>query len=105
MIVEYVQYTIAPEPHGAFEAAYGAAQSALRASPHCLRYEVTRCVEDPTAYVVRIEWDSQEGHLQGFRSSPEFRTFFAAVRPFVGNIEEMRHYEVVDIASDNQGGG
>ena len=100
MIVEYIRYAIAPEQQDAFEAAYAAAQSALRASPHCLRYEVTRCVEDPTAYVVRIEWDSQEGHLQGFRSSPEFRTFFAAVRPFVGNIEEMRHYEAVGIADE-----
>src|SRR5262245_20100808 len=34
-------------------------------------------------HVVRIEWDSGEGHLAGFRQSPEFRGFFEAVRPFV----------------------
>jgi hypothetical protein len=44
--------------------------------------------------VVRIEWDSEEGHLSGFRQSSEFRTFLAAVGPFVSDIEEMRHYEV-----------
>jgi hypothetical protein len=49
---------------------------------------------DPCAYTVRIEWDSAEGHLQGFRASPEFRSFFAAERPYVDQIEEMRHYEV-----------
>jgi hypothetical protein len=43
---------------------------------------------------VRIEWDSEEGHLSGFRRSPEFRRLFAAVGPFVHDIEEMRHYEV-----------
>jgi len=41
-----------------------------------------------------------EGHEQGFRSSPEFRDFFAAVKPFVGDIDEMRHYEAL-----NQGPG
>jgi quinol monooxygenase YgiN len=45
-------------------------------------------------YIVRIEWDSAEGHLAGFRTSPEFRSFFAAVRPYVANIEEMHHYDV-----------
>jgi quinol monooxygenase YgiN len=60
----------------------------------CERYEVSRCSEDPTQHVVRIEWDSEEGHLSGFRQSPEFRTFFEAVGPFVHDIEEMRHHEV-----------
>jgi hypothetical protein len=44
--------------------------------------------------VVRIEWDSVEGHEQGFRSSPQFAEFFAAVRPFFFQIEEMKHYQV-----------
>ena len=66
----------------------------LEASEHCERYEVSRCSEDSTQHVVRIEWDSEEGHLSGFRKSPGFRAFFAAVQPFVNDIEEMRHYEV-----------
>ena len=93
MIVEYIRYQVAPERAQAFEDAYAAGQEALAASPHCLRYEVSRCVDEPGTYVVRIEWDSQRGHLQGFRTSPEFRTFFTAVRPFVDDIAEMRHYE------------
>jgi quinol monooxygenase YgiN len=94
MIVEYIRYRIAAEQATAFEDAYRAAGASLDASPHCERYEVARCSEDSSAYVVRIEWDSVEGHMNGFRASPEFRSFFAAVRPFVGQIEEMRHYEI-----------
>ena len=93
MIVEYIRYAIPEGRRNAFERGYGEAQAALSASPHCLAYELARCTEDPSRYTLRIEWDSAEGHLQGFRTSPEFRTFFAAVRPFVGDIEEMRHYE------------
>src|SRR5918998_2980688 len=93
MVVEYIRYNIPDDQQAAFEADYAEASAALVGSPHCLGYELARCVEDATQYVLRIEWDSPEGHLQGFRRSPEFATFFAAVRPFVNDIAEMRHYE------------
>ena len=94
MVVEYIRYTIDDERAEAFELAYRRASEALENSEHCERYEVSRCTEDPTQHVVRIQWDSEEGHLSGFRQSPEFRSFFEAVGPFVHDIEEMRHYQV-----------
>jgi quinol monooxygenase YgiN len=94
MVVEYIRYTIDDTRADAFDQGYQSAAEALEASEHCERYEVSRCSEDPTQHIVRIEWDSEEGHLSGFRQSPEFRSFFAAVRPFVNDIEEMRHYQV-----------
>ena len=97
MIVEYVRYVIPSERSEAFERAYFAAQTPLAQSEHCLGYELTRCVDDPSRYVLRIEWDSAEGHLAGFRTSPQFVTFLAAIRPFVNDIEEMRHYELTSI--------
>lgn len=99
MIVEYIRYSLPAERQSEFEAAYMKAQESLAASPHCLSWELARCVEEPRLYILRIEWDSQEGHLQGFRQSPEFRAFFAAIRPFVEDIEEMRHYEATAVAS------
>jgi quinol monooxygenase YgiN len=99
MIVEYTRYTIPQDRREAFEAAYADAQDALAGSEHCLAYELSRCVEDPTSYVLRIEWDSGDGHLQGFRRSPQFESFFAAVRPYVNEIEEMRHYDVTRVRS------
>ena len=97
MIIEYIRYRIPAEKQHIFEAAYGQAREALSSSPHCLSYELSRCVEDPASYILRIEWDSLEGHLQGFRQSADFRTFFQAVRPYVNDITEMRHYELTDI--------
>jgi quinol monooxygenase YgiN len=101
MVVEYIRYNIDAGRAEAFEEAYRRASEALEASEHCERYEVTRCSEDPTQYIVRIEWDSAEGHLSGFRQSPEFRRFFEAVGPFVHDIEEMRHYAVT-LSSEDQ---
>ena len=97
MIVEYIRYRLPGERRPEFEQAYALAAEPLMASPHCLAYELTRCTEEPTCYVLRIEWDSAEGHLRGFRGSGEFRAFFRHIQPFVSNIEEMRHYESVGV--------
>src|SRR6476660_7205000 len=99
MIVEYIRYSIDEARADAFEQGYERAAESLEATEHCECYEVSRCSEDPTQRIVRIEWDSEEGHLSGFRRSSEFRTFLEAVGPFVNDIEEMRHYEVTQ-ASD-----
>src|SRR5262249_17722310 len=77
-------------------------QESLLISPHCLGYELSQCGEEPSHFILRIEWDSHEGHLKGFRQSAEFRPFLIAVQPFVGDIEEMRHYEVTRVR--RQGG-
>jgi quinol monooxygenase YgiN len=67
-------------------------------SPYCLGYEISHCVEKPDHYVIRIEWDSLDGHLKGFRGSKEFQTFFEAVKPYLNDIEEMQHYDAIQAA-------
>ena len=99
MIVEYVRYAIPAGRDEEFLAAYRSAAEELRASKHCLDYEVTRCTEEPTSFIVRIEWDSLDGHLQGFRKSVEFPSFFAKVKPFFEQIQEMKHYALTDVVS------
>jgi len=95
MIVEYIRYKIDPSRNDEFDDAYRRAGAVLDASPHCERWQVARCIDEPDKQIVRIEWDSVDGHLQGFRKSPDFGAFFEAVRPFFDDIEEMTHYDVV----------
>jgi quinol monooxygenase YgiN len=102
MIVEYTRYNIDSTRREPFETSYNKAVRSLEASSHCLAYELSHCTDDPDRYILRIEWDSEEGHLKGFRSSPEFRAFFAAVQPFVKDIDEMRHYEVLSASTKSK---
>ena len=97
MIVEYIRYKIAEGRAALFLEAYGQAQESLRASPHCLGFELSRCTEAPEHFILRIQWDSSEGHLQGFRQGPHFPPFLAAVKPFLPDIEEMRHYDLTPV--------
>lgn len=98
MIVEYIRYSVPAERQNEFVTAYREASADLDASPHCLAYELSRCHEEPSAYTLRIEWDSLAGHLQGFRGSSEFKRFFAKVQPFLEQIQEMRHYELTEVS-------
>jgi heme-degrading monooxygenase HmoA len=83
VVIEYIRYAVELDEGDHFVAAYARAGQVLDADPHCLGFDVARGVEEPEHFVVRIQWDSIQGHEQGFRTSP----FFA-------NIEEMKHYEV-----------
>lgn len=94
MVVEYIRYTVPQAQAEEFESAYREAGRVLDADPHCKGWEVARGVEEPEHFIVRIVWDSIEGHEQGFRASARFGEFFAAVRPFFSAIEEMKHYQL-----------
>ena len=68
MLVEYIRYRIPHERQERFEDAYSDAAS-LDASEHCIAYELSHGVEESERYILRIEWDSLNGHEQGFRHS------------------------------------
>lgn len=67
-------------------------RAALDASPRCLADELSHCTEEPRSLILRIEWESSEGHMNGCRKSAELGPFLPAFRPFIGQSREMRHY-------------
>ena len=93
MVIEYVRYRIAAERHAEFLAAYRAASAHLAAAPECVSYEIAQGMEEPDRFVVRLTWSSIEAHERGFRGGPHFPPFLALVRPFLAQIEEMKHYQ------------
>ncbi|MDX2205399.1 MAG: antibiotic biosynthesis monooxygenase [Hyphomicrobiaceae bacterium] len=98
MIVEYIRYRLKQSTGEALVAAYAAAGEHLKASPDCQGFELTACEEEQGVYILRILWTSTQAHKEGFRRGPHFPPFFALIRPFLGEIEEMRHYAMTGIA-------
>jgi heme-degrading monooxygenase HmoA len=94
-VIEYIRYEFTPDGTDDFEAAYRAVGRFLSGSPHCRSWELARGVEEAGRFVVRIEWDSIEGHVQGFRGSPEFAQFFGTLSAFAGQRLEMGHYRAI----------
>lgn len=96
-IVEYCRYVVDAERAHSFVQAYARAQAELESSPHCLDFELTRGHEEPSRFILRIVWDSLDGHEKGFRGSEEFRRFLPEVRPFIDDLEEMKHYTATPV--------
>ncbi len=97
MVVEYIRYHIPTNKGADFAAAYARAAAILDADEHCQRYEISQGVEEPENWIIRIEWDSIQGHEQGFRSAPHFYEFFQAVGPYFDAIQEMKHYNITQV--------
>ena len=95
MIVEYLRYTIEDANQASFIDDYNKAAVPLGESEYCQDVEICQCVEDPSKFMIRIQWSSADDHLKGFRGSEEFRKFFAHIKKYVDDIDEMRHYSVV----------
>lgn len=96
MIVEYLRYTVESERQNQFIKDYSDAAKPLLESTYCNSYEFCRCVEDGSKFIVRIEWTSADDHLKKFRKSEEFKRFLVFIKPYINDIEEMRHYELLD---------
>jgi hypothetical protein len=99
VIVEYIRYALTSHSGEELVDAYHKAADQLEASPEALAWDLARCTEDASQFILRIEWTSADGHMQGFRKGPQFPPFLAAIRPFVGEIVEMRHYEPTGVES------
>lgn len=97
MIVEYTRYRIPSERRESFVNAYEQAAGYLSASPYCMAYELSHCVDERERYILRIEWKSVQDHLEGFRKGPDFQKFVRIIQPFIHDIEEMKHYELTEI--------
>lgn len=65
--MEYTRYKIDEQRRTLFERVYVKAGEVLCSSIHCLRYELSHCTDDPARYILRVEWDSEEGHLKGIQ--------------------------------------
>ncbi len=97
MTVEYIRYELAAHQPEDLVRAYTIAADALRAAPECMAFELAQCEEAPHSFVLRIEWQSTDAHLQGFRKGPQFPPFLAAIKPFIAEIAEMRHYSPTSV--------
>ena len=93
MIVEYIRYRIGAGQRTEFEQAYARAARVLSEARQCEAYELTRSVDEPDCYVLRISWTSARDHLEGFRQGELFPAFLAEIKPYIAGIEEMRDYE------------
>ena len=92
MILEHAVLNLSPGDEKNFEAAIGRVRPSIESTPGFQRMELRRCVETPSRYLLLVWWDSVEAHTQGFRGSPRYAEWKAALHPFYDPFPVVEHY-------------
>ena len=95
MITEHAMLPVIPGREEEFEAAFAAAKHIIAASPGFGGLTLSRCLERPSAYLLLVQWGTLENHEVGFRGSPAYDDWRAALHHFYDPAATVEHYEVV----------
>jgi heme-degrading monooxygenase HmoA len=75
-----------------FAAAYAKAYPILAGTPGCRSVRMTRGVETSTRFVLLVEWDSVDAHLDNFRATDRFAQWRALIGPYFDGAPRVEHF-------------
>jgi heme-degrading monooxygenase HmoA len=76
-----------------FEEAMTKARPLIEASPGLLGFDIRRCIETPSRYLLLASWRSIEDHLVGFRQSERYEEWRELLHHFYDPFPTVEHYE------------
>ena len=94
MVKEHVMINIIPGQEQTFEQKMVKGSALLLAADGAIGVELLRGLEQPSTFVLMIEWDTIDSHT-AFTATPEFDAFRELVGPLFGAKPEMQHFSVV----------
>jgi heme-degrading monooxygenase HmoA len=95
VIIEHAVLDVRPGREVEFIAAMKGAKSLIAASPGFVALRVQRCVERPSCFLLLVEWERLEDHTEGFRGSPAYEEWRAALHHFYDPFPVVEHFEAV----------
>lgn len=93
MILEVAILDVIPEHETDFEQAFARAKRIISSMPGYLGHELKRCIERPSRYILLVNWEKLEDHVEGFRGSPEYQEWKALLHHFYNPFPEVEHYQ------------
>lgn len=96
MILEIADFRIHPGQQAGFEAALkeGIA-TALSQSPGFISARVQHGIESPERYLLLVEWQTVEDHMQGFRNGPLFAVWRGLIGSYFASPPSMEHFQAL----------
>ena len=95
MITEHALLEVIPGREDAFVEAMDAAKVLIARSPGFVSLRVERCLERPSRFLLLVEWERLEDHTEGFRGSPAYEEWRAALHHFYDPFPVVEHFEAV----------
>jgi heme-degrading monooxygenase HmoA len=95
MIVEHVDLDVRPGEEEAYQAALAEALAFIRSADGFQSLRMLRSIETPSRFVLLVEWDSVEAHLEGFRGSAAFEQWRSLLHHFYVSPTQAEHFDVI----------
>ena len=95
MITEHALLDVVPGRELEFVDAMQRAKSLIAASPGFVSHRLQRCLERPSRFLLLVEWERLEDHTEGFRRSPAYEEWRAALHHFYDPFPVVQHFEAV----------
>ena len=95
MILEVALIDVLPGQEEAFTAAYRAGHRVLISTSGCRSVRMTRGIESASRFVLLVEWDTVEAHLENFRATERFTQWRALIGPYFAAPPLVEHYSDV----------
>jgi heme-degrading monooxygenase HmoA len=95
MVLEVAQIAVLPGQEDDFVEAYRKARETLATTPGCRSVRMTRGIESPSRFVLLVEWDSVDAHLDNFRATDRFTTWRGLIGPYFDGAPNVEHFQDV----------
>jgi len=96
MILEVAEVHIKADTGEAFaEAVQQSIKDYISVTDGYISAELQRSIEDPTRFLLMIQWETLEAHTVNFRQSARFDKHRALISPFFAEAPFVQHFEVV----------
>ena len=95
MILEVAILDVKPGQEEEFEVVFEKAQKIISSMGGYISHQLQRCLENPSKYVLLVNWQTLEDHTKGFRASDEYQEWRALLHHFYDPFPTVEHYEKV----------
>lgn len=95
VILEHALLPVKPGEEVAFETAFARAKPIIMGMPGFQRLALSRCIEQPSTYLLLVEWRRLEDHTEGFRGSPQYQEWRQLLHHFYDPFPSVEHFEQV----------
>jgi quinol monooxygenase YgiN len=92
MVLEVALIDVVPGQEAEFSTAYAKAREALVSTEGCRSARMTRGIESPSRFVLLVEWESREAHLENFRATERFTTWRSLIGPYFAAPPVVEHF-------------
>jgi heme-degrading monooxygenase HmoA len=95
MVLEHAVLPVIAGQEEAFERAFAEAKAIIASMPGFVSLRLERGLEQPSHYLLLVEWERLEDHTEGFRGSPDYERWRALLHHFYDPFPTVDHYRSV----------